>query len=564
MKKLFEPIKNWYNSSEEHRTALHQWLMIVLYLHILFLPECFALPHYVNFRNPFHLYRQNLAFLLLLSGLPLLFNRIFGRIIIVFYGFIGLYNVIQFYAICRFRLKMDGVIFQILEATNHEEVSEFSHSCIFWYDFIPFTFVVLLTALLAWRLRKPTQTCHRIGLISFVLFLVVAFIPLCKGDWWWFGKRNGLSRFVSSYFASYTGFSKTIQEAISSPKLPEDIHRCSHENQQDSPSDETVSGNILGIVVVGESARRKNMECYGYPRPTTPFLTARKDQLLLFDNVLSAATSTFRCCVYDFTLAQIGSFSKPELSLCDLLLAGGYKVHLYSIQHASGKHESMGLLFQHANKKLFLREMGGATLDMSLLQYVHEVASLPPTEPIMLFLHTMGSHRQADKRYPPEYAYFDNNFRDECNNHCEELSAEYINKYDNSIRYTDAFLEGIIKEVENQRRPAFVLFFSDHAETLHSKDSNVNFRDANKPETYEIPFVLYLNQAYIDCYPTFSGNLKKNLHLPFQADNTFFAIASLAQVTFNHFPEEKNIFSPAYIPSPRYLQESPKCPYPND
>ena len=51
--------------------------------------------------------------------------------------------------------------------------------------------------------------------------------------------------------------------------------------------------STLVVVIIGESCNRNHMSVYGYNRPTTPRLQARKD-IMVFDNVISANSSTLK------------------------------------------------------------------------------------------------------------------------------------------------------------------------------------------------------------------------------------------------------------------------------
>jgi heptose-I-phosphate ethanolaminephosphotransferase len=50
------------------------------------------------------------------------------------------------------------------------------------------------------------------------------------------------------------------------------------------------------VLVIGESTNRQRMSLYGYPRETTPELDKLKDQLAVFDNVITRAPTPSRRC----------------------------------------------------------------------------------------------------------------------------------------------------------------------------------------------------------------------------------------------------------------------------
>ena len=46
----------------------------------------------------------------------------------------------------------------------------------------------------------------------------------------------------------------------------------------------------------------------------------------------------------------------------------------------------------------------------------------------VIFLHTMGSHHHAQKRYPESQKYFAEDYQDECNSDMDPSCAEYVIK----------------------------------------------------------------------------------------------------------------------------------------
>ena len=553
-----------YCSSEEQRQTWSFLLMTLIYLHLLFLPEIITLPLCIHYRTIPHLYMQNLTLLLLMSGLLLIFGRIGTRFLLILYGLWGVFNVITVFSLVKFHILVDATMLQILAVTESHEVGEFCQTYLHWYDFWPFVVILVCTILLWRRTAKITKFGRRLGMMLCIPFCLAALPHLCTGHLSWFGKRNSLCRFIATGFTQYNREMKQIHSAMLSPELPKDIHLI--------PSELPDAGNgaldyaPLGIVVVGESARRHNFQCYGYLRETTPRLMSYHKKCFFFDNVISPATSTLRCCIYDFSMSTIGCFDSPQFSICDLLKSAGYSVALYSNQRRSGNHESLGMLFHNADIKTYLMEEGNSDRhDMALLDYIRQSPLLErKSKPAILFLHTMGSHHHAKKRYPDEFAIFPTELRDKSNEGFDTASAEYVNCYDNSIRYTDELLGRIMDFLEEQERPSFMLYLSDHAENLAKTKSDTDFRNALNPAVYEIPFVVYANNAYRKQWPSFIAEWADNISKPMQADATIFAIASLARVTYAGFQDNRNILSSRYVPVPRYMKEQKKIPYPED
>ena len=551
-----------YYFTPQKRQIWKLLLLALVYLHLIFLPEIIALPLCINYRTSTHLYMQNIFLLLSMAGVLLIFHRIVGRIFLVLYGLWGAFNVVNIFSLIKFHIILDATMLQILAITDKNEVREFSQTYIHWYDFFPFILIIFFIVILWKYLLNPTPFGKRVGIMLCIPFCLLSLFHLCTGQLKWFGKRNALCRFISTGLVQYNDEMKKIHSELLRPELPDDIHFIPPESME--KTNNLSEQSILGVVVVGESARRHNFQCYGYSRNTTPnLLSFPKDSIFFFDDVISPATSTMRCCIYDFSMSSIGHFASPQYSICDLLKSAGYFVALYSNQRRSGAHESLGLLFHNADVKSYLMEDGhGDRYDMELLSCLEKMfLDEQVNKPTIIFLHTMGSHHNAKKRYPAEYTFFQNDLRDENNEGFDDVCAEYVNYYDNSIRYTDEFLGKVISLLQKQNRPVFMLYLSDHAEILAKEKSDTDFRNAQNPFSYEIPFIIYANEAYKNTWPTFFREWANSIHKPMQADATIFMVASLARITYKNFPDDMNILSPRFNPKPRYMKETTKAIY---
>lgn len=66
-----------------------------------------------------------------------------------------------------------------------------------------------------------------------------------------------------------------------------------------------------------------------------------------------------------------------------------------------------------------------------------------------MVLHTYGSHFNYQERYPRNFAFFKPDSKSEAK---PENRRDLLNAYDNTIRYTDYILHGIIERLQNGRR----------------------------------------------------------------------------------------------------------------
>lgn len=224
----------------------------------------------------------------------------------------------------------------------------------------------------------------------------------------------------------------------------------------------------VGIMVVGETARRSNFSLNGYERQTNPELAARS--VMNFRNVTSCGTSTAFSvpCMFSFLGQDIYTPEKAEQqsNVLDVLQKAGVKtVWVDSNSSCKGvcrRIENTNLLAEaDVSNSLFV---DGAWHDEILLENVDQYLD-STTEDVLLVLHTMGSHGPAYfRRYPDEFARFTPYCHSKAPQDCTE--EEIVNAYDNTILYTDHVLASLIDRLDARDDNSFLFYSSDHGESL--------------------------------------------------------------------------------------------------
>jgi glucan phosphoethanolaminetransferase (alkaline phosphatase superfamily) len=200
------------------------------------------------------------------------------------------------------------------------------------------------------------------------------------------------------------------------------------------------------VVVIGESARAGNMSVYGYPRPTTPELEARRDSLLLFTQAISATPVTATAIPLALTAATL---AKPDVrryadNLVNLANGAGFETHWYSRQGMYGDYSNaITGIAMNAHSHRWLDD----GYDDALLPLLEQALHRPGKK--LIVLHLYGCHEPTHTRYPDERAFFptDRGDPDAC--------------YDNALRFTDSLTARVLTLLEASR--ASLLYFSDHA-----------------------------------------------------------------------------------------------------
>ncbi|WP_240328638.1 sulfatase-like hydrolase/transferase [Helicobacter suis] len=221
------------------------------------------------------------------------------------------------------------------------------------------------------------------------------------------------------------------------------------------------SKNQVVVLVIGESARRANYGIYGYNRPTTPKLQARlNSHEILALKATSCATYTTAA------LECMLSSKKGYENLPSFLHRQGVSVVLLSLNNAE---PPMRIDWHPKEYKWqeWLHSLGvpppfnfdealAKSLPFLLKRYENN---------LLVILHLKGSHGPlyVDK-VPPNFAPFKPICTRKEPHTCSLPSL--INAYDNTIAYNDFVLDLLIQELEQSKRPALLLYMSDHGESL--------------------------------------------------------------------------------------------------
>lgn len=301
------------------------------------------------------------------------------------------------------------------------------------------------------------------------------------------------------------------------------------------------------VLVLGESLRRDHMSIYGYPRPTTPHLSARRKQILAFDSAISPSNQTVPSVTKILTPATI---EEPDRFLTEpsILVAAkkaGYRTYWLSNQGRVGQFDSLISLIAHdAETSIFTNTEFYSTIYDEALLHPLEVALQDPYPHKFIVLHTLGSHQTYRNRYPSEKAFFQG--ADYASEVSDQEQATVLSEYDNSVRYTDEVLDGFIRMLEKQP-DALLLYVSDHGERLYSKevgDCGHGFPEPMKSE-FNIPYFLWCKGS---CPRLLKRIHAKNRSVAFNTENLFHTLANLLGLKMDSYRPELDILSPKYLP----------------
>ena len=324
-----------------------------------------------------------------------------------------------------------------------------------------------------------------------------------------------------------------LHECLVYPQIPQDL-TC------EGPAD-------TAVIVIGESAVRAHHSLYGYDRETTPELEKNRDELVIFRNVISAMPVTNYSLYYTLTFKTMSDQMHPRATIMSVLDRAGYHIDAYSTQENFGEN-SVSALFAQWHPKYHENEFDGCLVDD-----VRE-AIANRKGPTLIILHIMGSHITYRNRYPESFRYFSEESIDISGKEINPIFLENINTYDNSIRYTDSVLGSIIDELKKTGGKNLLFYFSDHGENVETSFLQ-NYRDAEKRDSYEVPFLFWFSPEYRESYPERIAAATAAVDTPIQMDRAAEGILSVFGVSSQHYPASENFLSPEFAVKPRYMME---------
>ncbi|HLD64903.1 MAG TPA: phosphoethanolamine transferase CptA [Pseudomonas sp.] len=307
------------------------------------------------------------------------------------------------------------------------------------------------------------------------------------------------------------------------------------------------------VLVIGESTNRQRMSLYGYPRATTPRLDKLRDQLAVFDNVVTPRPYTIEA------LQQVLTFAdeqRPDAylstpSIVNMMKQAGYKTYWITNQQTMTKRNTMLTTFsEQADEQVYLNN----NLNQDARQYDGDV--LAPFDRILgeaaprkfIIVHLLGTHMSYKYRFPPEYERFTD--RRGVPDWVTEDQLPTYNSYDNAVLYNDFVVSSLIEQFAARKPDGFLLYLSDHGEAVFdSPKGDVLGRNEGKPTApmYTIPFMLWASESWRGHSPaTYQAQLAR----PYSSANLIHTWADLAGLRFAELDPSKSLVSDAFVERP--------------
>ncbi|KII33685.1 phosphoethanolamine transferase CptA [Pseudomonas fluorescens] len=307
------------------------------------------------------------------------------------------------------------------------------------------------------------------------------------------------------------------------------------------------------VLVIGESTNRQRMSLYGYQRNTTPELDKLKDQLAVFDNVVTPRPYTIEA------LQQVLTFADeehPDLylstpSLVSMMKQAGYKTFWITNQQTMTKRNTMLTTFsEQADEQVYLnnnRNQNAAQYDGDVIEPFNKaLADAAPRK--LIVVHLLGTHMSYQYRYPPTFDKFQDRTGVPAGVRDDQVPT--YNSYDNAVLYNDFVVSSLIKDYAKSDPNGFLLYLSDHGEDVFDSVGHKTLgRNENKPTApmYTIPFMAWASPKW---KANHDWNFAADLDRPYSSSHLIHTWADLAGLSFDELDRSKSLVSDSFKARP--------------
>lgn len=258
------------------------------------------------------------------------------------------------------------------------------------------------------------------------------------------------------------------------------------------------------VLVVGEAGRAVNWSLWGYDRETNPLLS-QVQGLVIYPDAITQANATHKSVPLILSAANAENFDViyHQKSILEAFKEAGFTTIFLSNQTPNRTFTDYFAAEADYHQNIRPASSGGILTEnnydthmLPLLQ--HYIDSLPGN--LFVVMHTYGSHFNYLERYPKEFAHF---LPDESTEIEVKNRRQLVNAYDNSIRYTDFFLNSLIQILDSTGSCTALYYSPDHGEDMLDDDRKRFLHASPHPTYYQlhIPLFLWFSENYREQFP---------------------------------------------------------------
>ena len=351
---------------------------------------------------------------------------------------------------------------------------------------------------------------------------------------------------VTSFFillAPSGRFARPVTERIPfnvyavTKKYIEEHHEIAKERSRKCHTVVAPTDSLTVVVIIGEALRPQNMSINGYYRKTTPNLEALR--VNSFDHIYSEYVYTNRSVPHILTPADSThtDYAYTERSFIDVFNAAKFSTTFIANQDAEIPYvyfmeEANTYIKANTSKTVYNFEKW---LDEDILPYYNQTLKKDSIQSLIV-LHCIGSHWWYNSHYSNNFEIFKPTMTSRIVSNCD--SMEIVNSYDNTVCYTDYFLQQIIQPLVDKN--AVVIFLSDHGEAL---GENGQWLHASNSEVmHKTAAFVWMSNLYKQKFSYKATQCEQNRHKRYRTDFLYHSVIDAAHIKTDILDTTLSIF----------------------
>lgn len=322
------------------------------------------------------------------------------------------------------------------------------------------------------------------------------------------------------------------------------------------------------VLVIGESFSKHHASVYGYRLNTTPTLCneQKKGNLFVFHDAVAPYNMTTFSVKNMFSVNCLSKgepwYSKPMFPV--IFKKSGYHVTIWDNQKPSENVNSydysvgsylyapqiVPVAYNETNSKTSQYDL---PFVQSLKQTNHQQAKHN-----LVIIHLMGQHSDAAQRFPNHNKY--NVFKvADISANVTEAQKQSIADYDNATLYNDLVIQTIMNMYKT--KSTVLLYLSDHGEEVYDYRNHLGRTHERKKTPlslkyqYQIPFVVWCSDKYIEKHPDKAISLRQATEKPFLSSDISHMLFSLGAIKTPFYMPDKDILNEQYQCGKRMVQQ---------
>jgi len=509
------------------------------------------------------IYFSILSLLLFLTALVIF--RVVWIACLILLPFIILLPMELFY-IWEYKFPSTAGIIATVFATNYQEAAEYASSYLV-YLIIGMILILMVSLFCIYRMKasklRMKLRFSKAVLVGVIIFLCFAFLKnVIKSN---YNILDGTNKTITNIGRTYPfgvliRFAKFYHEYERSLFYEKNTKnfRFGAFRKRD------ISGKEVYVLVIGESSRYDHWGINGYKRDTSPTLSKLR-HLISFSNIITWFSGTNKSISIMLTRAGARSPRKcfKERTVISAFREAGFYTCWLSNQSSYGKINLVATIYAgDADSSIFMDRLrisrNRVTCDGVLLKPMRKILNSKKRK-IFLCIHTMGSHWDYSLRYPNRFNIFRPSLKSVKERHfINDISKKemIVNAYDNSILYTDWFLGQLINELASREITAFMVYLSDHGESLFDDERHFSGHSHGTKYEIHIPMFVWYSDKYLKYFPDKAKFLYKNRNKQVSTENLFYTLLDMAGIGYKDEDLTRDLASNCLIERKRFFMDN--------